>query len=104
MALLEGGSLRRHACMPTPASTAISTTDSGRHTMATEHDDSHAPRRPNRLPRREPAEEAGQRPPARLLFLTHEPPLPLVSGARLRSYHLMRELARRGHPSCSDRP
>jgi glycosyltransferase involved in cell wall biosynthesis len=66
--------------------------------MATEHDDSHAPRRPNRLPRREPAEEAGQRPPARLLFLTHEPPLPLVSGARLRSYHLMRELARRGHP------
>jgi glycosyltransferase involved in cell wall biosynthesis len=33
-----------------------------------------------------------------VLFLTHEPPLPLVSGARLRSYHLMRELARRGHP------
>lgn len=35
--------------------------------------------------------------PARVLFLTHEPPLPLVSGARIRSYHLMRELARRGH-------
>lgn len=35
---------------------------------------------------------------ARLLFLTHEPPLPLASGARLRSYHLMRELDRRGHP------
>lgn len=35
--------------------------------------------------------------PARVLFLTHEPPLPLVSGARMRSYHLMRELARRGH-------
>jgi glycosyltransferase involved in cell wall biosynthesis len=34
---------------------------------------------------------------ARVLFLTHEPPLPLVSGARLRSYHLMCELARRGH-------
>jgi glycosyltransferase involved in cell wall biosynthesis len=36
--------------------------------------------------------------PAHVLFLTHEPPLPLISGARLRSYHLMRELARRGHP------
>lgn len=35
--------------------------------------------------------------PARLLFLTHEPPLPTVSGARLRSYHLMRELAELGH-------
>jgi polysaccharide biosynthesis protein PslH len=35
--------------------------------------------------------------PAHLLFLTHEPPLPLASGARLRSYHLMRELERRGH-------
>jgi glycosyltransferase involved in cell wall biosynthesis len=35
--------------------------------------------------------------PSRLLFLTHEPPLPLVSGARLRSFHLMRELARRNH-------
>ncbi|HEY1689360.1 MAG TPA: glycosyltransferase family 4 protein [Solirubrobacteraceae bacterium] len=35
--------------------------------------------------------------PARVLFLTHEPPLPLVSGARLRSYHLMRELARHSH-------
>lgn len=35
--------------------------------------------------------------PARILFLTHEPPLPLVSGARIRSYHLMRELARHGH-------
>lgn len=34
---------------------------------------------------------------AHLLFLTHEPPLPLTSGARLRSYHLMRELDRRGH-------
>ena len=34
---------------------------------------------------------------ARVLFLTHEPPLPLVSGARLRSFHLMRELARAGH-------
>ncbi|MDO8209841.1 glycosyltransferase family 4 protein [Conexibacter sp. CPCC 206217] len=32
----------------------------------------------------------------RVLFLTHEPPLPLVSGARIRSYHLMRELARHG--------
>jgi glycosyltransferase involved in cell wall biosynthesis len=27
------------------------------------------------------------------LFLTHEPPLPLVSGTRLRTFHLMRELA-----------
>lgn len=35
--------------------------------------------------------------PTRVLFLTHEPPLPLVSGARLRSFHLMRELAARGH-------
>lgn len=34
---------------------------------------------------------------ARVLFLTHEPPLPLVSGARLRSFYLMRELARAGH-------
>jgi glycosyltransferase involved in cell wall biosynthesis len=34
---------------------------------------------------------------SRVLFLTHEPPLPLVSGARLRSFHLMRELAGRGH-------
>lgn len=33
----------------------------------------------------------------RVLFLTHEPPLPLVSGARMRSFHLMRELARRGN-------
>jgi len=34
---------------------------------------------------------------ARVLFLTHEAPLPLVSGARIRSFHLMRELAERGH-------
>ena len=34
---------------------------------------------------------------SRLLFLTHEPPLPLLSGARLRSFHLIRELAGRGH-------
>jgi glycosyltransferase involved in cell wall biosynthesis len=32
----------------------------------------------------------------RALFLTHEPPYPPISGARLRSWHLMRELARRG--------
>ncbi len=34
---------------------------------------------------------------AHALFLTHEPVLPLVSGARMRSYHLLRELARAGH-------
>jgi glycosyltransferase involved in cell wall biosynthesis len=32
----------------------------------------------------------------RALFLTHELPSPPVSGARLRSFHLMQELARRG--------
>jgi polysaccharide biosynthesis protein PslH len=32
----------------------------------------------------------------RALFLTHEPPYPPISGARLRSWHLMRELERRG--------
>lgn len=32
----------------------------------------------------------------RALFLTHEPPFPPISGARLRSWHLMRQLARRG--------
>jgi polysaccharide biosynthesis protein PslH len=31
----------------------------------------------------------------RVLFLTHTTPLPLVSGERIRSFHLLRELARR---------
>lgn len=34
--------------------------------------------------------------PGRALFLTHTTPLPLVSGERIRSFHLMRELAGRG--------
>jgi polysaccharide biosynthesis protein PslH len=33
--------------------------------------------------------------PGRALFLTHTAPLPLVSGERIRSFHLLRELARR---------
>jgi polysaccharide biosynthesis protein PslH len=32
----------------------------------------------------------------RAVFLTHEPPCPPVSGARIRTYHLLRELRRRG--------
>lgn len=36
-----------------------------------------------------PTSPAGRR----VLFLTHTPPLPLVSGDRIRSFHLMRELA-----------
>ena len=31
----------------------------------------------------------------RVAFLTHTPPLPLISGERIRNWHLMRELARR---------
>jgi glycosyltransferase involved in cell wall biosynthesis len=31
-----------------------------------------------------------------VLFLTHEPPLPMISGTRVRSLNLIRELARRG--------
>jgi glycosyltransferase involved in cell wall biosynthesis len=34
--------------------------------------------------------------PRRALFLSHEPPFPAVSGARIRSYHLLRELRRHG--------
>jgi len=33
---------------------------------------------------------------ARVLMLTHTAPLPLVSGERVRNFHLLRELARRG--------
>ena len=33
---------------------------------------------------------------ARAAFLTHTPPLPLVSGERIRNWNLMRELAARG--------
>jgi hypothetical protein len=32
----------------------------------------------------------------RVAFLTHTPPLPPVSGERIRNWSLMRELARRG--------
>jgi glycosyltransferase involved in cell wall biosynthesis len=34
--------------------------------------------------------------PGRAVFLNHEPPFPAVSGARIRSYHLLRELRRHG--------
>lgn len=34
--------------------------------------------------------------PGSALFLTHTTPLPLVSGERIRTFHLLRELARRG--------
>ncbi len=34
--------------------------------------------------------------PGRVAFLTHTPPLPLVSGERIRNWNLMRELATRG--------
>lgn len=54
------------------------------------------PRGKNGLAREESVRKL-TRVPAHVLFLTHEPPLPLVSGTRLRSYHLMRELARRGN-------
>jgi glycosyltransferase involved in cell wall biosynthesis len=36
------------------------------------------------------------KPVARAAFLTHTPPLPLVSGERIRNWNLMRELAARG--------
>ena len=39
---------------------------------------------------------ANQSSTAHAVFLTHQPPVPLVSGDRIRNFHLMRQLVRRG--------